>query len=155
MIKKSFKDILNCEFNFLKVDYGFELVSCKDNPDFYKLIFKNVTTGVSITYDYRDANIFVYLIKLVNGQIVEDKIPISINKPLNSIELSYIIKYRNEESLTKPLFDDSVNSFEDLVKKIATNLKNYADDVLKGNFNIFSEVDSLAKKRRLEWQNSK
>jgi hypothetical protein len=154
MSKNFYKALLNDKFNFLKHEYGCELISCIDDPDFYKLTFKNATTGVTIIYEYRDANVFIYLHRLVNGQIIEDKTPISKDTQLNSIELSYIVQYRDAEKLNKPIYDLSVTSFEDMVSKLANNLRNFASDVLNGQFDVFLEINEIAKKRRLEWQNS-
>jgi hypothetical protein len=153
MNEKNHRTLLNDKFKFLKTDYEFEPVSTIDDPDFYKVILKNSTTGIAIIYEYRDANVFIYLYKLINGQIIEDKLPIVEREPLNSIELSYIVQYRDSEKLTVPLYDDSSTSFEDLITKLASNLRMFADDVLRGDFSIYLKVDKLAKKRRLEWQN--
>lgn len=152
MKNKDFKKIIEDSFLFLNTEYNFNLINVDDDDDYLSLIYKNQTTGVKITYEYRDANIFVYLYKLQDGQLVEDKTPISKELPLHSIELSYIIQYRNPERLTKPLYDSSVKSFDVLVEAIAENLKVCADDVLKGDFDIFIKLDDIAKKRRLEWQ---
>jgi hypothetical protein len=154
MSKKTYKDFINDKFSFLKYEYGFELISCVDDPSFYKLVFKNATTGVAITYEYRDANISIYLYRLINGQIVEDKTPLSKDTQLNSIELSYIVQYRDVERITKPLYDSAAISFEDMISSSVNNLNNLAGDVLNGQFEVFSEINEIAKKRRLEWQNS-
>ncbi len=153
MNEENHRILLNDKFKFLKTDYEFEPVSTIDDPDFYKVILKNTTTGIAIIYEYRDANVFIYLYKLINGQIIEDKLPIVERDPLNSIELSYIVQYRDPERLTVPLYDDFSTSFEDLITKLASNLRMFADDVLRGDFSIYPKVDKLAKKRRLEWQN--
>lgn len=153
MNEKNYKFLLSQKFAYLKTEYDFEPVSNIDDSEFYKVVLKNSTTGIAIIYEYRDANIFIYLYRLVDGQIVEDKLPLVENEPLNSIELSYIVQYKDAEKLTKPLYDSSTMNFEDLVADLSKNLRMFADDVLKGDFSIFSKVDNIAKKRRLEWQN--
>ncbi len=41
-----------------------------------------------------------------------------------------------------------------MVSNLADNLKYFAKDVLRGQFDVFSILNEIAKKRRLDWQNS-
>ena len=42
----------------------------------------------------------------------------------------------------------------EMVSNLVDNLKYFAKDVLRGQFDVFSILNEIAKKRRLEWQNS-
>lgn len=42
----------------------------------------------------------------------------------------------------------------EMVSNLADNLKYFAKDVLRGQFDVFSILNEIAKKRRLDWQNS-
>jgi hypothetical protein len=148
-MEKKLKD----SFYFLIQEYGFRLVSNIIDKDYCIIIMKNDTTGISINYELREDDIIVYLYRLIDGNIIEDKVPISSDIPLNCIELRYIVQFNRGETVA------SINryadkSYDDLIENIIYDLKNYAEDVLKGNFDVFIKVDAMAKKRRLEWQNS-
>jgi hypothetical protein len=141
-------------FYFLQEEYGFKPVSIDIDKEFCVIKMQNNSTGIALHYARRESNIFVYLYRLINGKMVEDITPVSSDRPLNSIELQYIIQLREGENYIAKVQKQSSRSVVDLVQESADDLKKYAADVLTGNFEVFNEVDSVAKKRRLEWQNS-
>jgi len=145
---------LKMNFIFLQQEYGFQDVSSVIDKDFCIIKMQNNTTGIALHFERRDYTLFVYLYRLIDGKMVEDKIPVSAELPLNSIELQYIIQLREDSNDNTNIKSQTSKSLDELMQDVAANLKKYADDVLKGNFEAFSEVDSIAKKRRLEWQNS-
>ena len=140
-------------FSFLQ-EYGFQPVSSVIDKDFCIIKMQNNTTGIALHYERRESNVFVYLYRLIDGKMVEDKIPVSSDLPLNSIELQFIIQLREGENYVCKIQSQSSKSLDELIQAIAVDLKKYADDILKGDFGLFGELDSIAKKRRLEWQNS-
>jgi hypothetical protein len=145
---------LKDKFFFLQQEYGFKGVSSVIDKDFCIIKMQNDTTGIALHYERREDDVFVYLYRLIDGKMVEDKIPISSDFPLNSIELRFIIQFREGEKFINKFQNQSSKSFDELLQDIAADLRKYANDVLKGNFEVFREVDSIAKKRRLDWQNS-
>lgn len=149
VIEKKLRD----KFAFLKQKYEFREVS--NVIDKYQCIIKmqNDTTGISINYERREDDIIVYLYRLIDGAMIDDKIPISADIPLNCIDLRYVVMLKKGESITDYDWKEG-KSYDDLIQNIIYDLKNYAEDILKGNFDVFSKVDAMAKKRRLEWQNS-
>lgn len=141
-------------FNFLQEEYDFKVVSSDIDKEFCIIKMQNITTGIALHYERRESNIFVYLYRLIDGKMVEDSIPVSSSTPLNSIELQYIVQLKEGKNYVNKLQKQYSKSLNDLIQDAAADLNKYAVDVLMGDFAIFSEVDSIAKKRRLEWQNS-
>jgi hypothetical protein len=142
---------LRDKFNYLCKEYGFVEINNVYDKDFCIIKMKNSTTGIALHYERREADLFVYLYRLVNGEIVDDKTPLSPQLPLNCIELRYIIQFKKSDSF---ILKYSHESFDELIGDIAADLKLYGNEILNGDFEIFNEVDAIAKKRRLEWQNS-
>ena len=85
---------------------------------------------------------------------LKTKCPVSPDLPLNSIDLQFIVQLREGTDYIRKIQGQSSKSLDELMQDVAADLVKYADDILKGDFEVFSEVDSIAKKRRLEWQNS-
>lgn len=152
MNTQTIKNKLKQQFNYLQKEYGFQEVSIDINDDYCVIEMKNHTTGIILNYERSDDDIIIFLCRLINGEIVRDKNPISETVPLNTIDLNYIIKFKKGENDISALHSRSM-SVNELIKNKATDLKTYADDVLQGNFDVFNKVDALAKKRRLEWLN--
>jgi hypothetical protein len=154
MNTQSVANKLKKNFNFLIKEYDFKTVSSVIENDFCSIKMQNYTTGISLNYERREDDVLVYLYRLIDGQMIEDKIPISVDIPLNSIELRYIIQFKKGDDMIGTLQSQNYNSIDGLIQNIVNDLKEYASDILKGNFDVFSKVDAVAKKRRLEWQNS-
>jgi hypothetical protein len=151
MKTKTIANILKDKFDFLRYEYSFVDVSTVVDEDYCIIKMKNNTTGISLQYERRENDVFVYLYKLIDGEIIDIKSPISPEIPLNCIEFRYIIQYIKGDIY---LENYSNSSFDELIRCIADDLKIYCNDILKGNFNILKKVDAMAKKRRLEWQNN-
>ena len=155
MNRKNFDQIVLEQFNFLINDYGFKLVKKREENWGYDIVFLSATTGVRIIYEIREAYIFIKLYRLVNGELVENPCPIIENSVLNVFSLGDIVTIRNPDATMKPAYQYGVDSeFYDeengltlYVSKFADNLKNYAEDVLTGNFGIFTELDTIVKER--------
>lgn len=141
-------------FEFLKDEYGFKTVSDVIDKDFCTIKMQNDTTGVSLNYETREDDVIVYLYRLIEGKMIEDKIPVSENIKLNSIELRFIIQFKKDDNSISTFQSQNSKSIDELIQNIVSDLKKYADDILKGDFDVFNKVDAIAKRRRLEWQNS-
>lgn len=144
---------LRYNFAFLKQQYEFREVSNVIDKDYCIIKLQNDTTGISLNYERREDDINVYLYRLIHGVMIDDKIPISADIPLNCIDLRYVVVLKKGENITDYDWKKGT-SYDDLIQNIIYDLKNYAEDILKGNFDVFSKVDAMAKKRRLQWQNS-
>lgn len=138
-------------FDFLIRDYGFLLEYAKSDMNGFRHVYHGTHVAVTVCYESREAYVHVIMHRLVNDCIITDPFPYQLNVPLNNIGLDHIVKYRAPEDLTKPLYDETSdyfgaeNAFESMVCRLAYNLKCYADDVLRGNFSVFAEVDGFVK----------
>jgi hypothetical protein len=155
MASKDFDVIAKEQFKFLESDFGFQL-SKNDKEDWgYELIFLNTTTGVRITYEFREAYIFIMLYKLVDGSLMENPRSIQENTLLHGHGLDDIVSIRNPQALIKPAYQygkeseyyDKKKGLTLYVTAFANNLKEYALDVLGGDFKIFDEANRVVKER--------
>jgi hypothetical protein len=155
MASTDFDVIAKEQFNFLKSDFGFQLSKSEKKDWGYELIYLNKTTGVKITYAFREAYIFIMLYKLVDGNLIENPRSIQENTVLHGYGLDDIISLRNPHALIKPSYQygeeseyyDKKKGLTLYVTAFSNNLKEYASDVLVGDFKIFSEAQRVVKER--------
>ena len=60
-------------FSFLQEEYGFQPVSSVIDKEFCIIKMQNKTTGIALHYERRESNVVVYLYRLLDGKMVEDK----------------------------------------------------------------------------------
>ena len=155
MATKDFDIISKEQFSFLESEYNFRLSKCEKEDWGYELIYLNDTTGVKITYEYREAYIFIMLYKLIEGDLKENPRNIENNTVLYGYGLDDMIMLRNPDDLIKPTYeyDEQSKYFKEndelflYVAAFSDNLKTYAKDVLSGDFEIFPELDKVVKER--------
>ncbi|AJR14779.1 hypothetical protein LEP1GSC020_3815 [Leptospira interrogans serovar Grippotyphosa str. 2006006986] len=155
MKKPSFDVLAKKYFKFLELDYNFRFIKSLKESWGYEILYLNQTTGVKIVYEYREAYIFIFLYRLIDGKLVEDPGEIVQNTLLNSFGLDDIINIRNPLALLKATYEypenshyhDKTNGWNQYISDFANNLKQYANDVLAGNFEIFEKVDPIVKER--------
>lgn len=155
MENKDFNGIVKEQFKFLESDFGFQLPKSEKEVWGYELVYLNKTTGVKITYEFREAYIFIVLYKLINGNLQENPRNIQENTVLYGYGLDDIIGFRNPQALIKPAYQygeeseyyDEKHGLTLYVTAFAHNLKEYASDILSGDFKIFDGVDRIVKER--------
>ncbi len=161
MASEDFDIIAKKRFEFLEKDYSFILHQCDKQDWGYELIYKNETTGVRITYEFREAYVFIVLYKLINGKIVENPNSIEDDTKLNCYGLDDILTLRNPSSIVKPAYeygDDSEFYNKEVgldlyVTKFAENLRKHSHEILLGNFDFFVELDNVVKERVRKYKN--
>ena len=152
---KDFDYIAQDQFKFLVSDFDFKLSRHVKEEWGYEMIYLNDKTGIKITYEYREAYVFIILFQLINGKIKENPRRIEEKTVLYGYGLDDLIGLRNPQALIKPAYEygdnskyyDPKNGLSHYVAEFANNLKEYAIDILKGNFTIFSELDKVVKER--------
>lgn len=155
MAAKDFDIIAQEQFKFLTSEYGFRLSKCDKEDWGYELIYLNDTTGVKITYEYREAYVFIMLYQLIDGELRENPRSIDDNTILHGYGLDDLIGLRNSQALIKPAFEygeqseyyDEEKGLLLYVSAFAENLKIYAKDILGGDFTVFPELDKIVKDR--------
>lgn len=163
MATKSFDEILINEFDFLVQEFNFYLESIKKEKWGYELVYLNQTTGVIITYEFQEAYVFIVLYRLINGRIIKNLRSIEPETKLNGFSLDDIISFHNPQALIRPTYEyDSTSKYHNsllglksYVSDFASNLKEYAFEILNGNFRIFDLIDGIVKERFLQYHNLK
>ena len=153
-MKKELKLLFENTFRFLITDYNFNVISTKTDNGGFSLLAKNLTTGVKIIYELREAYIHIILYKLIDGEIVRNTVSAIKNaEPINGFELGWIIELKNPEAQLKPVYEygiespfyDEKNGRKNYVEFVADRLKEYAGDILSGDFSTFSTLDKMVK----------
>jgi hypothetical protein len=160
MKEESFDIIAKRQFKFLESDYNFKLIECRAEDWGYELKYLNSKTGIKITYEFREAYIFIMLYQLLEGKLIENTRNINYNTILFGYSLEDIINIRNPSVLIKPAykygdksqFYNKEKGLKLYVSAFASNLKNYAKDVLSGNFEVFKELNKIVKERFKRYQ---
>jgi hypothetical protein len=160
MASKKFDQIAKAQFGFLIKDYDFKLIELREEEWGYDLTYLNNTTGVKIIYEYREAYIFIMLYKLLDGKLIENPRNVKDDTILYGYSLDDIVDLQNAKANMKPAYEygdeseyhDEKNGMMLYVSKFADNLKEFANEVLTGNFEIFKKVDKIVKDRARQYQ---
>ena len=156
----NFDTIIKEQFKFLEFNYDFHLSECIQETWGYRIIYLSDKVGIKITYEYREAYIFIMIYKLIAGELIENPRSIKEDTPLYGYELDDILSLRKPPALIKPAYKygkdsryyDEKNGLTEYVTAFADNLKKYAADILSGNFEVFKELDKIVKERASKCQ---
>ena len=147
---KDFFDLCKKEFSYLLEDFNF-IVSEEKEPKWgFQVFMKNSTTGVIISFEFREFYVFLKICKLENDAFVDDVKEIRSNSKINNFDYENLLLIRSPESIYPKYTDDTVFN-DDLIEKIvshhAKNLRENASDVLNGDFRVFKELEKIVKER--------
>jgi hypothetical protein len=143
------------EFLFLEKEYSFSNAVSKSINGGFEFEYSNSTTGVCITYEYKEAYLFVMLYRLVEGKLVKNPARINFDSILNGIGLDDIIMLHDPNAMVKPAYQygnqsDFYTKKDGLrlyIRLFAENLKRFGINVLKGDFSEFRDAEKLVKAR--------
>ena len=133
--KKKAKDA----FHFLRTDYDFKLVSTSVYPPECSIKYRNRTTGVNVTYEWKSA-LWVELVRFrqAGSQVVEAE----------RYGLSLLMETRRpnrkHDQSNGPDREWSNQFLESLLSEYANFLSEYGRDVLTGDFSVFPVLKKLA-----------
>lgn len=136
-------------FHYLIDEYGCVLTKQMIGSLTYKFTYQNTTTGVVITYDVQEQYIDADLYRLSNGKITPNLTrALFTGEKSNGFSLGYIVKTRNPHEMLLPLYTYEPNSifrsaggFSKYVETCANQLKQYGDQILRGDFSSFQELE--------------
>lgn len=148
--KDIFKPICLKSFEFLEEEFGCKPVSVK--REFYGtfIVYKNTTTAIRVSIEPYDGGIFVFLIRLVRGEIPEYPSSIEATTSLFWFDLEDLIALRAPSlKLDRPPLDDlfKPSNLEKILAQYAQALRKYAIDILRGDFSVFNELSKIVKER--------
>ena len=136
------KRLILREFDFLE-EYEFKIVDVTEMP-YVSITYQNPTTALKIGYEPRDRGVFVLLIRLVDGEIPPYPIHIRPADGLNMFYLDDLVTFRAKESETS---DGCERPPKESIAHAASALQTCATDVLRGDFDVFMELDKIVKSR--------
>jgi hypothetical protein len=125
-------------FEYLST-YGFELADITRDSYGSEVTYKNRTTGVKVSFEVRENEIFVYLIRLIDGEI-----PDYLDAPSRWFYLGNLVKLRSPTTNVPRkeggdwFTPDDVDRFLTVYAEL---LKEYGEDVLRGDFSVFYELE--------------
>ena len=147
--KKRLKDIKRC-FSFLLVELGFKLINDQVSRYGVTVLYQSRAVGVEVCYQpHENGGILVDLIRLLEDEVpsypdsFEDDITIHT---FDFRDLLYLRKNRLEHEIREKLEKNIPFSAEEA----ARILKKHCNDVLIGDFSVFSRLDEIVKKRAKE-----
>ena len=137
------KDHILREFRFLVEDCDFGVIDVTEKPCL-SITYKNATTALRVGYEPVDRGVFVLLIRLVHGQI--PPYPLHIRPPdiIDIFYLDDLVALRGKKLRTS---DMRVRSWKESIAQAASELRTSATDVLRGDFEVFLELDKIVKSR--------
>lgn len=155
MITPNFDVIAKKQFKFLESDFGFKLIVCNKQNWGYEMTYLSDKVGVKINYEFSEAYIFIMLYKLMDGKLIENPRIIENSTILYGYSLDDIVNLQNPSALIKPAYQygggseyyDKEKGLTLYVSAFANNLKEYAANILVGDFKIFKETDKVVKER--------
>lgn len=113
-------------------------------------MYESDDTAVEIGLEWKEQYVYVELFRLINGKIKENPIVIRPDSELTMHNLEDLIALRapkvtlGTEYFGKPI---TVESLEYILSQHARALKELGRDVLRGDFTVFSELESIVKAR--------
>jgi len=156
IIKTIFEEV----FQFLKDDFNIiPIISRKERWGYY-YSGKNYATGIEIIYESPEGYVNIMLYKLINGNIEKNTVSaIRDNKTINGSSLDYIVQLKDEGASILPAYKYSnelgisqgTEGIKIFFSKFASNLKQYADDVLNGDFSIFIQLEKTLKNKYTDY----
>ena len=143
-------------FHFLEENFDFIIAEIKRDRFGAEIIYKNLTTGIKIRFEPREFYVFITLYRLINGNLPVYKDLKEYDSDLtNRFDFDDLIDFRMPFLLS--IEQKSSNSFtqadlEKILSRNSYNLQLYCKDILKGDFQVFTELARIRIKRKEEYK---
>ncbi len=135
-----FKEVCETHFRLLQEDYGCRLVEVSESVYEISATYANATTGINVSLEPREKEILVTLIQLVDGELVPYHLAPS--RWLYAHTLLNRVGGRSiEYQVTAPSM--TVHDLERILSEYAEAMRGYADDILRGDFSVLIEVNTI------------
>ncbi len=147
--KNIFEKLCRKVFKFLEDEFDFEIVTSERDSFGSYITYQNSTTGIRFSLEPKEGGMFILLSRLIDGKIPDYPIFVGSGTPLNSFYLDDLISLRAQslkvEQEIEELFNP--NGLERVLVQYANILQQYAIDILKGDFQVFTELAEIVTKR--------
>lgn len=147
--RKIFEQVCGDRFSFLSAAFDLDR-KLRDKERGLEMISCNQVVAVDLSFEARDFYLFVKLVRLQNGKLPPSPGEIRPNTVLHSFDLDDIVGMRSPPSLIPPYEGSTVfdlEFFEQIATTQSKNLREFASDVLEGDFSIFEKLDQVVKDR--------
>jgi hypothetical protein len=142
--------VIENSFGFLQSEFEFREESREKKGSQFEVRFSTDSTGIIVSYDVRESYVFVKLCRLVNGRYESEAGEIRPDSEINCFDLNDLVHLRAVQDVVPELQPDKPfpeEGIEGIVVRHAQNLRNYATDVLRGDFSVFEDLDRIVKGR--------
>ena len=149
-----FARIAKDEFEFLKSEYGYELIGQEDNSNggYVTFVNREVGVGVKLQYEAPSAFVFVFVCRLIDGEIRENRLPISSDSEINCFDFN---DYLEPTQRMKSAYDYGENSpyyhpkngLRNFTRGFAARLRSHGDRLLRGDLSILPEMANVIRRR--------
>lgn len=150
----SFCEIAREEFNFLQNECGYEIIEVTDRRDGGVVKYKNVEAGigVDISYESRCAFVFVFICRLVNGNLLDNPRQIENDTDINCFDFN---DYLQPDMKMRPAYEygedskyyDPQDGLRYFIREFAHRLRTNGLHILKGDLAMLPEMASIIKRR--------
>lgn len=149
-----FVDIARDVFAFLEEDYGFSVVGFSEDRGGGWIAYVNNERGVAVKllYEYLEAFAFVFVYRLVDGNMHENILPITDESIITVFDFNDALP--SDEQM-KPAYQygersvyyDQKNGLRNFLSDVAIRLQKYGAGVLAGDLAVWSDVEKKIKRR--------
>ncbi len=146
MDSATFYHLCDAQFSFLVTQYGFRRTHRLSSSIGYEVEYKNATTGLRIYFEARDRILEVLLCRLVEGSLVKDPICLKRTSENYCFDIVFLAKLRCPDWHYFGIDNTDAEIESDVVEQ-AKLIQSLADDVLRGDFTVFAELEKMEKER--------
>jgi hypothetical protein len=149
-----FSKIAQEEFDFLELESDYEVVDAKEKSDggYVTYVNHDAGVGVKLLYEFSSAFIFVFIYRLVEGELRENPVPIGNETEINCFDCN---DYLDANFKMKPAYDygedskyfDPQNGLRNFTKEFAKRLRIHGQRILNGDLSMLPAMASIIKRR--------
>lgn len=154
----AFVAIAREEFAFLELEYGYSVLEVEEScSDVYvTYVNRDVGVGLKLLYEFAGSLLFVFVYRLVDGELRDNPRWIDNDTVINCFDLN---DYLADDSKMRPSYEydedsgyfDPQNGLRNYVKEFAVRLRNYGTLILKGDLSMLPAIESIIRKRAQDW----
>ena len=151
-----FVEVARDAFAFLEHEYSFTVRDFSNDSGGH-VTYVNVQNGIAVKpiYDFSSAFVFVFIYRLVDGQLRDNALPITDESEISCFDFNDVL---DTDQKMKPAYeygDDSVyydeeNGLRNYVGEFATRLKTFGGQLLSGDFTELPRIELIIKQRARE-----
>lgn len=152
---QSYTQILKEEFAFLEAAFGYKLTDVSDSSARGAVFYMNCDVGVAVKveYDASCAFIFVFICRLIDGVIRENRFPIGRDSEINCFDFN---DYLEDNVKMRPAYNYDENSeyyhpkygLRNFARAFATRLRTHGPHILRGDLSMLPSMVLLIEQRR-------